>query len=97
MQAYWIVCIVLFLVILPARAAARRARIRRIIRRRRRKGNKDMYDLIQTMLGQEVIVYVSDGAVSTVGGFLRKVEEGWIQVERANHQIVLISVKKKRQ
>ena len=35
-----------------------------------------MYDLIQTMLGQEVIVYVSDGSVSTVGGFLRKVEEG---------------------
>lgn len=71
MQAYWIVCIVLFLIILPARAAARRAHIRR-----RRKGNKDMYDLIQTMLGREVIVYVSDGSVSTVGGFLRKVEEG---------------------
>ena len=35
-----------------------------------------MYDLIQTMLGQEVIVYVSDGSVSTVDGFLRKVEEG---------------------
>lgn len=51
-----------------------------------------MYDLIQTMLGQEVIVYVSDGSVSTVGGFLRKVEEGWIQVERVNHQIELISV-----
>lgn len=76
MQAYWIVCMVLFLIILPARAAAWCAHIRRIIRRRRRKGNKDMYDLIQTMLGQEVIVYVSDGAVSTVGGFLRKVEEG---------------------
>ena len=45
-------------------------------RRCRRKGNKDMYDLIQTMLGQEVMVYVSDGSVSTVGGFLRKVEEG---------------------
>ena len=51
-----------------------------------------MYDLIQTMLGQEVIVYVSEGSVSAVGGFLRKVEEGWIQVERANHQIELISV-----
>ena len=76
MQAYWSVCIVLFLIILPARAAARRAHIRRIIGRRRRKGNKDVYDLIQAMLGQEVIVYVSDGSVSTVGGFLRKVEEG---------------------
>ncbi len=47
MQAYWIVFIVLFLIILPARAAVRRAHIRRIIGRRRRKGNKDMYDLIK--------------------------------------------------
>ena len=70
------VAIVLFLIVLPARAAARRAHIRRIIRRRRRQGNTDMYDLIQTMLGQEVIVYVSDGSVSTVDGFLRNVEEG---------------------
>lgn len=91
MQYYLFVFLILFLVFLPARAA-RRLRIHRIVKRRRRKGSKLMYDLIQTMLGQEVIVYVTDGSTTAVTGSLRKVEDGWIQIERSNHQIEIVSV-----
>ncbi len=51
-----------------------------------------MSELIKEFIDKEVVIYVSTGSSSAVAGFIRKVEDGWVKVEKKNDQFEIISL-----
>lgn len=51
-----------------------------------------MSEMIREFIDKEVVIYVSAGSTSAVSGFIRKVEDGWVKIEKNNGQFEIISL-----